>query len=227
MNATLLHFSIVVAVVFLVNLMPAFGPPNSLVLVMFRLNWQLDPIALVVAGALTSGAGRYVLAAATRRLRGHLGTRRQAGLQAANDYLTGHRGRSLAGLGLFLVSPLPSAQMFEAAGLMGIPLVPVTVAHVLGRLVSFTLYMSATGVAERNLDAELISTLTSPLGITLQIVLLIGVVLLARIDWTKYLPTANTNPQTTPENAVAHGKKLRCNGFNRRPGRCRETHSPG
>ncbi|WP_405182565.1 hypothetical protein [Nocardia sp. NBC_01377] len=46
----------------------------------------------------------YLLATATNRLRDHLGPRRKASLQAANDYLTGHRGRSIAGLALFLLS---------------------------------------------------------------------------------------------------------------------------
>ncbi|MET7771894.1 hypothetical protein [Nocardia sp. NPDC005366] len=188
MNTTLLHFLIVFAVVFLVNLMPAFGPPNALVLVLFKLNWHLAPVPLVIIGAFSSGAGRYMLAAATNRVRDHLGPQRKASLQAANDYLTGHRGRSFAGLGLFLLSPLPSAQMFEAAGLMGVRLLPVTAAHVLGRLVSFSFYIGATSVAERNLSDTLMSSFTSPWGITIQVVLLVGVVLLARIDWTKYLP---------------------------------------
>ncbi len=189
----LLHYVAVAGVVFLVNLMPAFGPPNSVVLVLFRLNWHLNPVALVVIGAFTSGAGRYLLAAATNRLRSHLSPRRRAGLQAANDYLTGRRGRSLAGLGLFLVSPLPSAQMFEAAGLMGVRLLPITAAHVLGRLASFSFYLAATTAAERNLGATFIDPLTSPYGVALQVALLIAIVLLARIDWTKYLP--GTDPR--------------------------------
>ncbi|GAB2727904.1 hypothetical protein [Nocardia thraciensis] len=188
MSEVLLPYLALVGVVFAVNLMPAFAPPNSVVLVVFRLNWHLDPVALVIIGALTSGAGRYILAASTSRLRRHLSPRRKAGLQAANDYLTGHRGRSLAGLGLFFVSPLPSAQMFEAAGLLGVRLLPITAAHVLGRLVSFSFYLAATTVAERNLSATFIDSLTSPYGVALQIALVIAIVLLARVDWTKYLP---------------------------------------
>lgn len=184
----MLHYLAAIAVIFLVNLMPAFGPPTSLVLVLFRLNWHLAPVALVIIGAFTSGAGRYLLAAATNHIRDHLGPRRKAGLQAANDYLTGHRGRSLAGLAVFLLSPLPSAQLFEAAGLMGVHLLPVTAAHVLGRLVSYSLYMGAANVAERNLGATFSAALTSPYGIAIQIALLTAIVLLARIDWTKYLP---------------------------------------
>ncbi|WP_459958751.1 hypothetical protein [Nocardia sp. IFM 10818] len=189
-STVLAYYLAVVAVVFLVNLLPAFGPPTALVLVLFRLNWHLEPVALVIIGACVSGTGRYLLATATNRLRNRLGDHRKAGLQAAKDYLTGHRGRSLAGLGLFLLSPLPSAQMFEAAGLLGLRLLPLAVAHVLGRLVSYSLYIGAAGVAERSLGDTLSASLTSPYGIAVQIALLAGIVLLARIDWTRYLAGA-------------------------------------
>ncbi|MGW5918539.1 hypothetical protein ACWFPY_06075 [Nocardia fluminea] len=72
--------------------------------------------------------------------------------------------------------------MFEAAGLMGLRLVPLTTAHVVGRVVSFSLYVGAAGVAERSLGETLTSAFTTPYGIAVQIGLLVGVVMLARID---------------------------------------------
>ncbi|MEV6220438.1 hypothetical protein AB0M13_02195 [Nocardia fluminea] len=196
MSTTISQLLIVVAVVFTVNLLPAFGPPNALLVVFFGLNWDLDPVPLVVGAAVASGAGRYVLATATRRAGGHLGPRRTANLRAASDYLTGRRDRRFATIGVFLVSPLPSAQMFEAAGLMGLRLVPLTAAHVAGRLVSSSVYVGAAGVAERSLGETLTSSFTTPYGIAVQIGLLVGVVLLARIDWTEYLPIATPASST-------------------------------
>lgn len=188
MNVTVLPFLIVVAVVFAVNLLPAFGPPNAVLVVFFALNWHLHPVPLVVVAAVASGAGRYLLATATHHLGDHLGARRRANLRTAGDYLTRRRGRTFAVLGVFLVSPLPSAQMFEAAGLMGLRLLPLTAAHVAGRTVSFAFYVGATGVAERSLGTTLVSSLTSPAGIAVQIALLAAVVGLTRIDWTAFLP---------------------------------------
>ncbi|HEU5429655.1 MAG TPA: hypothetical protein VFU74_22430 [Actinocrinis sp.] len=187
MTAALWHLAIVIAVVFFVNLLPAFGPPTWVVLVLFKLNWHLNPVALVAVGALAAGGGRYCLAAATRRLRGHLSARRKESLQAANDYLTGHKGRSVLALALFTLSPLPSAQLFEAAGLMGAPLRPVTAAFFAGRLVSYSLYIGAAGVAEHNLGSAFVSSLRSPYAIAVQVLLLLAVVLLARVDWVKVL----------------------------------------
>lgn len=198
MNTAVAQLLLVAAVVFAVNLLPAFGPPNALLVVFFGLNGNLDPVPLVVCAAVASGAGRYVLAAATRRAGGHLGPRRTANLRAASDYLTGRRDRRFTTLGIFLVSPLPSAQMFEAAGLLGLRLLPLTTAHIVGRLVSFSLYISAAEIAERSLGETLTSAFTSPYGIAVQIVLLVGVVMLARIDWTRYLPVTTTTSGTDP-----------------------------
>lgn len=187
MTTTAAHYAAVLAVVLLVNLLPAFGPPTWVVLVLFKLNWHLNPVALVIGGALAAGGGRYWLAVATGRIRGRLSQSRKDSLQAAKTYLTGHKGRSALGLALFALSPLPSAQLFEAAGLMAAPLLPVTTAFFAGRLVSYSLYMGAASVAERNLGSAFAASLTSPYGIAIQILLLLAVVSLARIDWAKIL----------------------------------------
>ncbi|GAM47659.1 membrane protein [Nocardia seriolae] len=179
---------------FLVNVMPAFGPPTALVLVLFKLNWHLNPVVLVVAGALTSGCGRYLLATATGRIRARVSPHRQESLRAARDYLTSHKGRSLLGLSVFLLSPIPSAPLFEAAGLMGIRLLPITVAFIGGRLVSYSLYVGATSIAEKSLGAVFTDAVTSVYGIALQLILLLLVVPLARIDWTKLLPATPGDP---------------------------------
>ena len=41
-----------VLIVVAVNLLPAFGPPTWTILVVARLDWHLNPIALVVLGAV-------------------------------------------------------------------------------------------------------------------------------------------------------------------------------
>ena len=85
------------------------------------------------------------------------------------------------------VSPLPSAQLFEAAGLLDVPLVPITVAFFAGRVVSYSLYIGAASLAERSLGSVFRSALTSPAGIAVQVVMLLAIFMLARVDWATYL----------------------------------------
>lgn len=174
------------AVVFGVNLLPAFGPPTWSVLAVYGLRGHLAPVALVVLGALAAAGGRTVLALACRLLRSRLSPRREANLAAAREMLTGSRRRSVAGLVLFALSPVPSAQLFEAAGLMGVSLLPVVGVFFAGRLVSYSAYVGgATALRSTPLGRTLSGSLTGPWGIALQVLLLAGVVLLARVDWLK------------------------------------------
>lgn len=92
--------------------------------------------------------------------------------------LTANRARSAAGLGLFLVSPLPSGQLFVAAGLMSVPLLPLTGAFLAGRLVAYSIYVSVGTVAAHSLGAVALDALTSPLGLALPLLMLAGLAIM-------------------------------------------------
>jgi len=181
-------YSLLAAAVVGINLLPAFGPPTWAVLVLFTLTGDYAEPVVVVVGAVAAAAGRLVLAHATRRLRRFVPSRERNNLEAAGELLTERRGRSLAALALFAVSPVPSAQLFEAAGLMAVRLLPLTAAFFVGRTVSYGLYVGgAHAMKETDTGSVLISSLTSPVGVVLQLAMLLGLVLLARIDWRRVL----------------------------------------
>lgn len=177
--APLAQLAVAVAVVFAVNLLPAFGPPTWAVLVLFSLNFDLPAVPLVLGGALAAASGRFVLASAARRLRPRLSAARIEHLDRAQQALSANRLRAAGGLALFAVSPLPSGQLFVAAGLMTVSLPPLTAAFFAGRLVSYSLYVGVATIAERNFGSLLLDALSSPLGMAVQIAMLIGLALLA------------------------------------------------
>ena len=177
-------YLILVGVVFGVNLLPAFGPPTWALLVFFRLNSHLAPVPLVVLGAISAAGGRLLLAAVFTRLRDRLSARQRANLDAAGKVLQRDRKRSAAALGLFALSPVPSAQLFEAAGLLGVSLLPLTAAFFVGRTVSYSLYVAGASAAKHTSVGSLVaSSFTSPWGIAVQVILLLCIAGLARIDW--------------------------------------------
>jgi len=178
---------VVAGSIFAINLLPAFGPPTWAVLVFFRLNSDLPAVPLVLLGAVAAASGRFVLATVTRHFRGRFSAERRANLQAAEEVLLGSRTKAAAGLGLFAISPIPSAQLFVAAGLLTVPLLPLTAAFFAGRLVSYSLYVAGASAAKDSLGQVLGDVIGSPLGIALQLVMLAGLVLLFRIDWAAIL----------------------------------------
>ena len=178
---------ILFAIVLGVNLMPAFGPPTWAILVLYVLNSDIHPALLIPVAALAAASGRLLLALAFRLLGNKLPTRYRDNLAAARKALEKNRRNAILALGLFALSPVPSAQLFEAAGLAGVRLLPFTLAFFLGRLVSYAIYtFTASGLKATSLGDTFRDAITSPWGIALQVAMLIGLVLFARIDWAKW-----------------------------------------
>ncbi|MFK5151280.1 hypothetical protein ACI4CU_28435, partial [Klebsiella pneumoniae] len=76
-------------------------------------------------------------------------------------------------LGLFALSPLPSAQLFEAAGLAGVRLLGFTAAFFVGRTVSYSIYAaSAKGIRKSRIGDVFADSLISPWGVGLQVVMI-------------------------------------------------------
>jgi uncharacterized membrane protein YdjX (TVP38/TMEM64 family) len=178
------------AVVFGVNLMPAFGPPTWSIIVFFQLNNDLPVAAVVAVAASASVLGRVCLAYGARLFADRLPQRFQANLDAAKEAIQRRKHNVWIGLGLFALSPLPSGQLFMAVGLARIPLLGFTAAFFAGRIVSYTLYAyGAQTIRKSDMGEIFAESFTSVWGIALQIVMLAGLVALTRIDWAKRLGT--------------------------------------
>jgi membrane protein YqaA with SNARE-associated domain len=175
------------AIVFGINLLPAFGPPTWAVLVFTRLHWHLNPIALVLLGALAATGGRYLLARGAHHFKDRLPGRLKDNLEDARSLLERKRVGAIALFGVFVVSPLPSAQLFLAAGLLDLPLGLLTAAFFLGRLVSYSIYVSVATLADKQLGSVLGQIFGSPWSIALQVVLLAAVCFLPFVKWRRFL----------------------------------------
>jgi uncharacterized membrane protein YdjX (TVP38/TMEM64 family) len=176
------------AIVLGVNLLPAFGPPTWSILVLYVLNSQLPSLPLILVAAVAAALGRFLLALAFRLLGGKLPEKYRRNLKAARAALEKNRRNAILALGLFALSPVPSAQLFEAAGLAGVRLLPFTAAFFAGRIVSYSIYVfTAAGLRGSSLGDTFRDAITSPLGIAIQVAMMLAVVALARIDWAKRL----------------------------------------
>lgn len=184
----LFPYLILFAIVLGVNLMPAFGPPTWSVIVLYGLGGDLRLVPLVLTAALAAALGRFLLAYAFRLLAARISGRTRRNLEAARRALERNRRGAILGLGLFALSPVPSAQLFEAAGLARVPLFGFTAAFFLGRTISYSIYAAtAKGIGESSLGDSFRSALTSPLGLALQLLMLVLLVAFTQVDWAKRL----------------------------------------
>ncbi len=171
------------------NALPAFAPPTWMALVFFLINYESNPVALVVVGVVSATAGRFFLAWYFRKFAHLIPTKFSKNMEYAGRYFTNHSTKRYALFALFFFSPLSSAQLFEAAGLMKtIKLKPLLLAFAAGRTVTYSTYVTGAAVlAATNFGEVLISQLKSPWAIALQIAMIAGLIALGSIDWKKRL----------------------------------------
>ena len=175
-------------IVFGVNLLPAFGPPTWTILVVYRLNTDMPTWHLVLIGAAAAACGRLVLAYAFRFFGRHLSEKSRENLEAARQALEQRRRNTILALGLFALSPIPSAQLFEAAGLAGMRLIGFTAAFFAGRLLSYTFYAYIAGrLRDTSWGEALQGGFSNPWMIGLQVLLIAALVAMPRINWAKVL----------------------------------------
>lgn len=179
-------------VVFLCNLAPIFAPPTWSILVYFIISHDLNTPLVVLIGAVAAGFGRYLLALGTRLLRNYIPVEARKNLFDAGRVFEENRKRKFGLLTLFVISPLPSAQLFEAAGLMQMNLKRLTLAFFSGRIVTYSIYAtSAAKVKESDFGKILSSAFTSPYAWALELLSIALIYLFAKVDWRRFLrPTS-------------------------------------
>ena len=186
MRETLLVF----VIIFGMNLLPAFAPPTWTVLAYFALTLGLADPVLIITGVVAASTGRWGLAELFRRYRDKLPKSYVANMENAGTHLTKTQHHARALLALFLISPLSSAQLFEAAGIMkSIAIRPLVFAFAAGRLVTYSVTVSgASAVASSSIGDVLLSSLTSPGAIALQVLMISALEALGTIKWKPHSP---------------------------------------
>ncbi|NBU32378.1 MAG: hypothetical protein EBS36_04330 [Actinobacteria bacterium] len=186
---------LVFAVVFGINLLPAFAPPTWSVLVFFALNQNLNEISLITLGIVSATSARLILAVTFRKNQHRFPRSYISNLENAATHLSRSKGHIAAIWLLFFVSPFSSAQLFEAAGLMkSVALRPLVVAFASGRVVTYSLYVFGTSAfAATSLGQLIKENITSPVAIAVQVLFIAALVGLGMIKWRPYRENSATS----------------------------------
>lgn len=178
---------ILILIVYAIHLAPAFTPPTLPVVVLFTLQGHL-PIAVVIGAAAAGAAlGRLTLALLFRMFAHRLPARLRGNLEAAHSAIERRRGSRWMVPGLFLFGA-SSAPLFEAAGLTGLRMLPLTGLYFVGRLPRYWLYAAgAESLRRTDFWSNFRDTLTSPFGVAIQLLMIALIVALIRTDWNRWL----------------------------------------
>ncbi len=180
-------YLVAIAAIILLNAIPAFAPPTWMALVFFLIQYDFNPVALVILGVLSATTGRAFLAWYFRKFAHLVPTKFSKNMEYAGHYFTDHSTKRYALFAMFFISPVSSAQLFEAVGLMKqVNLKPLLAAFAAGRTLTYSTYVTGAAViAESNFGEILISQLKSPWAIAVQIAMIAALIALGSIDWKK------------------------------------------
>jgi uncharacterized membrane protein YdjX (TVP38/TMEM64 family) len=178
-------YLVAIFAIVLLNAFPAFAPPTWMALVFFLLHYDLNPVALVILGVLSATTGRAILAWYFRKFAHLIPTKFSKNMEYAGQYFTDHTNKRFALLTIFFLSPVSSAQLFEAAGMMKtVSLKPLLGVFALGRAISYSTYVTgASALAATSFGEILVAELKSPWAIAIQIAMIAGLIALGSIDW--------------------------------------------
>ena len=167
--------------VFAINLLPAFAPPIWIIIVYYQINFNYNIFALIAVAVLTASTGRYLLGFIFFKFRRLLKVEYIQNLDETKLMLDNGRGKKLSFYALLFFSPLPSAQLFELAGLIGTNLKRVTLAFALGRCFTYTIYsVGAHTLKKSNLGQIIVDNIKSPWGIAIQVISILILIALAK-----------------------------------------------
>jgi hypothetical protein len=175
------------ALVFVINLVPAFMPSTWMVLAFFYIKFDLPLVVLTVSGALVSGLGRLALARGSSAFRRRFMRGREPDLDELGGFLDEHRRVVAPAVFLYALSPLPTNNLFIAAGMAGVNIAWVLAGFWSARIIADTFWVWTTHAAFDNLGDLLERGVNGPAAIALQLASVISIALLYMLPWARWL----------------------------------------
>ena len=176
------------ALAFVINLAPAFMPSTWMVMAFFYIKFDLPLLVLTIGSAITSALGRLVLAYLSLRFSQRFIKGSSAeDLTQLGNLLNGRRRYIGPTVFIYSLSPLPTNNLFIAAGMVSLNMTVVVVAFTLSRMIANTFWVWTTHRAFESLASVFKDALTGPLGIGLEVAGLVSIVLLFKLPWARWL----------------------------------------
>lgn len=187
MTEDLVWIALALALVFAINVVPAFMPSTWMVLAFFYIKFDLPLLVLTICGAIVSGFGRLALAKGSAWFSHHYMTEKRDDLAMLGRYLERNRRVAAPATFLYTLTPLPTNNLFIAAGMVGVNLAWVLMGFWAGRIIADTFWVWTTKQAFDSLGAVFEGAVGTRWAIGLQILSAVSIVLLYALPWAKWL----------------------------------------
>ena len=174
-------------VITFMNAMPGFMPATWTVLAFFYIHYHLHLIPLVVIGALSATAGRIILALFSGRfLHRFLPSKIKNNYSDLGNLFNHYQKFTVPVMFGYAFLPIPSTQVFMAAGLANINLSLLSLSFLFGRLFSYSIWVKTANFAMNNFQS-IFSNINQTEAIILNIISFSFIFLIGMIPWNKVI----------------------------------------
>jgi len=180
----LLKLIVLAGLTFIINVIPAFMPPTWIFLVFFSLKYNLPVVLTIIIGIVFATLGRTALYYLSHRyFLKFLPVKYRLNINYLGQFLNVRRDLSIPLFVIFSFLPLPSNQLFIAAGIAEYNLKILISCFVVGRLISYSFFIGSSHLIEDNFG-QIFSSNFSNIGMFVtQIIGFITFYILMKIGW--------------------------------------------
>ena len=184
---TALYLLAAFALIFVINMVPAFMPATWMVMAFFYIQFDLPLLPLTVIGAFVAGLGRIVLAKGSRWVkRGYMHDKKQD-LDSLGACLDERRNAVSWTVFVYSLTPLPTNNLFIAAGMAEVNLAWVLVGYWSARAIADTFWVWTTDQVFESLGDIFGGVYSDWFGIGFQLLGITSIALLYFLPWAKWL----------------------------------------
>lgn len=183
-----LGYVILALIVFFINVIPAFMPPTWIVLAFSYLHYHLLLIPTVIVGASFATLGRIVLYyMAKKYFHVFFSQTSKKNFTAIGNYLNKRKHITIPLLIAYAFFPIPSNQVYIAAGLADFDIRVMASCFFIGRLISYTFWVSAAKITVSSLDLIFLKHISKTQTILIDILGFILLYAFSMINWKKLI----------------------------------------
>lgn len=174
--------------IFTINVVPAFMPPTWVVLSFLYVAYHLALIPTVLLGVVAATLGRFALALIARRwFKQILPKKWLHNYEDLGLFLEKNQQLTVPIVIGYAFSPISSNSLFIVSGLSNMKLNIVLFSFFIGRLATYSFWVTAARHFEKQLDSIFLENLLNPKTILSAVVSLAIVVAVGKVKWGKVL----------------------------------------
>jgi len=188
MDMFFIEYIILASIVLGMNIIPIFMPPTWTVLAFFVAKYNLLTFPAVLIGATFATLGRSILAAISAKyFRRFLSEDSRENYLTIGKYLNTHQKFTIPLIITYAFLPIPSNDVFIAAGLAKVNIKLLAFSFFSGRIISYAFWIGATRHLADNLE-DIFNSHYGNLGVVgLELIGLVIIYLVGKIGWKRIL----------------------------------------